>query len=178
MVVVARNQVVRFLIFLLVIVGLVWYVVAKRPEFNRAVVVPPGGAPSLPTASPMPMEPRLGQEREFFADYRVDRDRSRAQQLELLERLAVNQQADADSRKEAGRTIVSIGQRIGQETQLEGLLKAKGYQDVVVFVHGQSAEVVLRVSRDLDRAELAAIAELASRATGIKAQYLSIIPRP
>ncbi len=175
MVLVDRRRAGRLLIFILVVAALLAYVVAKRPEF-RATVDPVRGPGA--TGGTTPMEPRLGLEREFFADYRADRERSRAQQLELLEQLATDQRADSESRREAGRMIVGIGQRIGQEGELEGLLKARGYQDAVAFLHTQSAEVVLRTQRELDRAELAAIAELVTRTAGIKAQNLAIIPRP
>ncbi len=176
MVIVERKYVGRILVFLAVTMALVWYVTSKRNDFNQAAF------PASPKAKPVsatvtPVQPRL-LERDFFSEYRMERDRVRAQQLEILQGLASNAKADNVSRQEAGKKIVSLTENLTREMEIEGLLKAKGYEDVLVFLHSSAAEVVVKTQVEIGQADMAAISDIIKRSTSLKPDRVSIIARP
>ena len=58
---------------------------------------------------------------------------------------------------------------------LEGLLKAKGFEDVFVTLSDESINVVVK-DAELNQSEVAQILELVQRETSASAQNVKIIP--
>lgn len=166
----------RILVFLIVTLALIWYVTAKRNDFNQAAF-PPAPKAKPVTSSVSPVQPRL-LEKDYFTEYRMERDRVRAQQLEMLERLVSNAKADNGSRQEAGKKIVVLTENLTREMEIEGLLKAKGYEDALVFLHSSDAEVVVKSQVDLGQTDLMSVADIIRRSTGLKTDRVSIISKP
>ncbi|MEG6615896.1 SpoIIIAH-like family protein [Peptococcaceae bacterium 1198_IL3148] len=113
---------------------------------------------------------------EFFIEYRLERERTRGQQVEWLREIINNENADAETRKKAQEQLYTISQNIGKEMEIENLIRAKGYQDAVVLLQDKVATVVVR-SKALATDDVAKIAELVSRNTGISLQNIVIIPK-
>lgn len=123
-----------------------------------------------PAATPVP-------EPDFFADFRLDRERARGEQLEYLREMVNNTQFTEDMRKEAGEQWLAITRQVGKELELEGLIKAKGFEDCIVFLQESSCTVVVKVDR-LSRTQVAQIGDIVVRGTGLSAKDVNIVSRP
>lgn len=112
---------------------------------------------------------------DFFADYRLSRERARSRQIDLL-REVLGSSAEADARKEASTRLVEISETMEKELQLEGMIKSNGYSDCVVLLQEKTALIiVLDESISIDRKE--ELAEIAELVTGYDRNKLCFIFR-
>lgn len=118
---------------------------------------------------------KLPQGSEFFVEYRLDRERSRGKQLELLDNIVENPNSVAETRQEAQQKILQITNYLDQELQLENLIKAKGFKDAVIFIQPQSVSVVVN-QQEFSREEIAQIADLVTTITSQSIENIYIIP--
>ncbi|GAW94164.1 SpoIIIAH-like family protein [Calderihabitans maritimus] len=128
------------------------------------------------TPVPAAKELESGSGDEFFVEYRLERDRIRSQQVQLLREVVDNPNSVAETRQEAQNRILEITQRMEQELQLENLIVAKGYKDAVVFIEPDSVTVIVH-EKNLTQTDAAKIADLVSRYTDHKLEDIVIIPK-
>ncbi len=174
--VVERGALVRFLVFVLIVVAAVYYVISRPPAAQRRTADdegrPTAAEPARdlpPVASPV--------DADFFVDYRIERERVRSQQLELLRELVNNPQVDETVRRQANEQWLRLTDDLGKELEIEGLVKAKGYQDAIVFLGHNSAQVVVRVDA-LTAIDVARIADVVTRTAGIPFEQITVVARP
>lgn len=75
----------------------------------------------------------------FFTGYRTNRQSTRSAELLILEEILATTSAEyAESREQAMAEKLAIVKRMEMEMELESLLLAKGYEDVVVSLGSQS----------------------------------------
>lgn len=138
-----------------------------------------------PTAATLPGEDKMEDlvdsltskdSSKFFAEYRLERDRVRGQQADLLKEMAQSATSPEDSRKVAYGRLLSINQNVGKELELEQLLKAKNFEDAVVVMHENAVTIVVK-SAELSSKELNIITDLATRTTGRSAKDIVIVPK-
>jgi len=114
---------------------------------------------------------------DFFIDFRIDRDRARSHQLDLLREIIENPKADEAAKRAASGKWLEIVDQIGKETELEGLIRAKGFDDAVVMLRPTGAVVVVKV-KDLSQVEAARIADVVARGTGLKLESIQVVAKP
>jgi len=112
---------------------------------------------------------------DYFIDSRLGRQRARGQQLETLRTIINNPASDREIRTEAQQALMTISKNISREVELENLIRAKGFDDVVVYLKENGADVVVK-SDGLTPEEAARICDLVARGTGISEQNVVIIP--
>ncbi|MCF8009736.1 MAG: SpoIIIAH-like family protein [Clostridiales bacterium] len=112
----------------------------------------------------------------YFINYRLKRQRMRSERLELLREIINNPSAEKDSSKKARESVLSISKNMARETELENLIRAKGFDDAVVFLQPDSLHVVVKAEK-LSPEEAERICDMASRTTGTSKQDIVIIPR-
>lgn len=112
----------------------------------------------------------------FFVDCRMQREKARGQQIELLKEIVNNPSTAADLRQAAQEQLLGISRSVAREARLENLLKAKGYRDAVVSMDIKGVTVVLD-SRGLNPSEESRIIELVSRETGLGEQGIIVMPK-
>ncbi len=119
---------------------------------------------------------KTARQNEFFVEYRLERDRTRSQQLDLLREIVNNQNSPDETRKEAQRRLLAISQAIDTEMKLENLIKAENFKDTVVFVQDKSATVIVQapVLTPMDKNRLT---EIAVRVTGLQASSIVVIAK-
>lgn len=117
-----------------------------------------------------------GVHSDYFVDYRLERQRSRGQSVEYLREIIDNQSSAPEIRQQAQEAMMVMSNNISLEVELENLIKAKGFDDVVVSLREGGANVVVR-SGQLAFEETARICDLVTRGTGITEQNIVIIPR-
>ena len=79
-------------------------------------------------------EPKVKYTRGFFAEYRMERERVRGEQVELLREMLNNPNVDEKSRAAAAAHLVQISEALEQEIKTEALIIARGFQDCVVII--------------------------------------------
>ncbi len=72
---------------------------------------------------------------EFFAEYRLERERTRSENIETLNLITENEKSSAESIENAQNEIVALVKQNEQELTLENLIKSKGFEECVVFLH-------------------------------------------
>ena len=113
--------------------------------------------------------------RDALEQFRTERGELRQQQKAQLNEIIYNSTSDADTIRQAQARLMELMSREEAEGTLEGVLRARGFEDALVTLSGRSANVLIR--RDsLTRAETAVILELVLRETGITSGNVKIIP--
>ncbi|HOB22558.1 MAG: SpoIIIAH-like family protein [Firmicutes bacterium] len=95
-----------------------------------------------------------------FASLRIQRERRRDEQLELLTRSGKTEEAE------------KLTEQKRLESELEGMLKAMGFPEAVVLVGSREASVV--VAAVLTELEVARIGEVVARKTGFPLEKITI----
>ncbi|MBC7342208.1 MAG: SpoIIIAH-like family protein [Clostridia bacterium] len=143
---------------------------ASFPPVTGQETVKPEAKPLVPEASPPQPE------RDFFIEYRLQRDRLRSQHLQLLKEIINNPNSSNESRQDAQNQLLELSRLAEQELEVENLIKAKGYPEAVVFIEPNSATVVVG-SKNWQGEDANRIADIVARATSLTLEDIVIIPK-
>lgn len=113
---------------------------------------------------------------DAFAEARLTRQNSRDQALELLDGVLEDVSADSDAKKVAVEQASAVAQSILKETNVENLLKAKGYEECVAYIVDGQCSVV--VSGDMGDSDMLVVQEVVMEQTGLSAEKIKIVPAP
>ena len=113
---------------------------------------------------------------DFFVEYRMERERVRGRQVELLEGIINNPDSTDDMRREAQQRLMQVTENMERELHLENLIKAKGYSEAALFIQPGSATVILKKA-SISEQDATRIADLVSRVTGYDLNDIVIIPK-
>lgn len=86
---------------------------------------------------------KIDRERGFFPQYRLQRDRVRGEQLDILKEIVNNPNTDEKSKQSALSRLLAITGGMEKEMKAEGLLKAEGFVEGVVILDNDQANVVV-----------------------------------
>ena len=112
----------------------------------------------------------------FFNTCREDRDTARKEEIANLDAI-INVEGDEYETANAVAQKQTIVKAMEMEMLLENLLKAKGFEDVVVSVGTSSNSVNVIVAADgLTRENTAVIYKTVATETGYEADYIRILP--
>ena len=111
----------------------------------------------------------------FAAQAKLSREQIRSQNKADLQDIINNQDIGEEQKQEAINTMVSVTELTEKEAAAELLLEAKGFQDVVVNLTGETADVVVP-DAELSDAQRAQIEDIVKRKTGIAAENIVITP--
>ena len=110
----------------------------------------------------------------YFSATQVSRQRARDEALEVLQSVVDNVEADETVKAEALAGISAIAEEIQKESNIESLITAKGFEQCVAVLNGDSISIV--VSADtLQPAQIAQINEIVYSQTGITPAGVTII---
>jgi stage III sporulation protein AH len=70
---------------------------------------------------------------DFFAEYRVERERVRGRQIEML-REVLNSPVMKEAQPEAALELINISAKMEKELQTEGIIKSNGFDDCVAII--------------------------------------------
>lgn len=113
---------------------------------------------------------------DFFIDYKLERDRLRSQEADYLRELINNANASSESRDQAQKDLIALSQRVEKEMMVENLIKAKGFEDAVIFISNDYANVVIKASGLLPK-QIAQITDIVTKTTNIPIDKITIIER-
>lgn len=127
---------------------------------------------SLPVGE---VEASKNLEVSYFAEEKLLREQSRAQQVEQLTEYVANENLDQDAKSKAAANLIEIQERIEKENSAEALLKAKGFSEVYVRIDEDTVDVVVNKA-ELTDSEIAQIEEIVNRKTGYSVGKINITP--
>lgn len=115
-------------------------------------------------------------EKEFFIEYRLERDRNRDRQMEIMREIVNNKNTGEEARREAQKRLLTISGNMEKEMELENLLKARNYKDAVALLQEQGLTVVIKVPR-LSADDIARVTEVAEQTTSIDRSKIVVIAK-
>lgn len=132
------------------------------------------GAEELETTG-TPGEAVLTGVSDFAAQARLSREQVRSQNKADLQEIIGNADISEEKKQEAISTMVSMTELTEKEAAAELLLEAKGFENVIVNLTGETADVVVP-DADLEDSRRAQIEDIVKRKTGIAAENIVITP--
>lgn len=114
----------------------------------------------------------------FFVEYRMERERAMGKEVEMLREVLESSSADEEICKTANERLLYLSSNISQEMELENLIRARGFQDVAVFLDKDIVTVVLQLGKEMaiDAGKID-IAQLVSKTTGMPEENVIMITK-
>ena len=122
-----------------------------------------------------PGEAVLTAASDFAAQAKLSREQIRSQNKADLQEIINNQELGDDQKQDAVRSMVTMTDLTEKEAAAELLLEAKGFDNVIVNLTGETADVVVP-QEDLGDAKRAQIEDIVKRKTGITPENIVITP--
>ena len=129
----------------------------------------------VPDGSSTPGEAVLTGALDFAAQARLSREQIRSQNKADLQEILNNTEVGDDQKQEAVNTMVQMTEIAEKEAAAEMLLEAKGFENAVVNLTGETADVVVPQA-DLEDSRRAQIEDIIKRKTGIAPENIVITP--
>ncbi len=133
-------------------------------------LLPPGGQEGEALAG------LLGGGGDTFMEFRLERHRARSLQLELLREVLDKPGVDEASAAQAAALWLEITRMVGLETDIEHLIRAKGFEDAVVVLSGGKATILVKAEA-LTGEEVLRIADIAVRVAGLSYEDITVVAR-
>lgn len=122
-----------------------------------------------------PTSTSVSNEQTFFATYRTDRETTRTQEKLYLESIMASTTADEATIAEANKSYLALAEAMETELNLEGLIKAYGFNDCIVTISNGNVNVVVN-DTELTIEEAAQILNTIVTETTYTAKDVVIIP--
>lgn len=116
-----------------------------------------------------------GAQVTFFSTYRTDREATRAQEVLYLEDIITSPSSTEEVIATAQEKKIGLVSNMEVELALEGLIKAKGFEDCIVTISSNNVNVVVKDS-ELSVQEAAQIFNIIVTETDYPASNVIIIP--
>lgn len=168
MIVQLRSKIIIAAIVVMALVGIGcwrladWKTAAETPE--------PPDIPQITAAQHSNPE----SEGSFFPYFRLQREKVRSQQLELLQEIINNPNTDDTSKQSALNRLLTITSAMEMELKAEGLLKAQGFDEGVVIVQESAASVIIS-GPELNETEEEQVKNQVAGVLKMKSQQISLI---
>lgn len=104
---------------------------------------------------------------------KLQKEQTRAQNKETLLEIINNTNISETQKQEAVNSMISMTDIAEKETAAEILLEAKGFEDAIVSIDGDSVDVVVN-TEELTEAQRAQIEDIVIRKTGVSAESVII----
>ena len=89
-------------------------------------------------------ESRAVSSTNYFTQAKMEKENSRSEALEILEQTAQNQDYDENIRKQAQQKILDTAHNVEKETAIENAAKAKGYNEISVYIEGDNVDITVK----------------------------------
>lgn len=111
----------------------------------------------------------------FFSSYRTDRTSTRNEAIEYYQDIIKNESASQEAKESAEIGINKIVEAMSLELSMEGLIKAKGFNEALVSYSDTYIDVIVQ-SAELNENEVAQIVECIQGKVDRDIDYIKIIP--
>jgi stage III sporulation protein AH len=110
----------------------------------------------------------------YFSEARLSRQKARDQAVELLEKTLTNAKSSDTAKKEAVAQAAVVAQNTLRESNIESLIKAKGFTDCVVFLQNSECSVVVK-TKDSSQNNAIMIKDIVAGQAGVAYDKIKII---
>ncbi|MHB1315567.1 MAG: SpoIIIAH-like family protein [Christensenellales bacterium] len=119
---------------------------------------------------------QTGSSLGFFESFRLERDETRIKETEYIDAIINHEETDAETLKDAQQQKLDLATAMEKELTIEGLIKAKGFEDAVVTLHAGSVNVIVDAEQ-LSSQQVAQILDIVQRESGEKSENIKIMPK-
>jgi stage III sporulation protein AH len=81
---------------------------------------------------------------DYFVTAKSDKEAARSKAAEILKQTAENESFDADIRKKAQEQMLVSAQNVEKENTIESIARAKGYNEISVYIDGENVDIIAR----------------------------------
>lgn len=113
----------------------------------------------------------------YFAQARLERQKSRDVSKELVQKVLDDTTADENTKTEAANQAAEISQNIVTETNIENLVKSKGFIDCVAFIQNGACNVVVQKDGEFASADAISIKDIVVAQAKISADKITIVSK-
>lgn len=117
----------------------------------------------------------VGAEDDYFVKARKDREDTREEAIDLIKSTLNSAKSTAEQKTAAIANTKEITDRMETETSAETLIKAKGFDDVIVVINGDTCNVVVRKNGELKKAETVQILDIIAGTAKINPENIKIV---
>ncbi len=128
----------------------------------------------IPTSSEAEVIETPAKQDDYFTLSRFERDKSRSSAMEVYREITENPDSTREAKDTAQKDLTAAARAIELEAALEGLIKAKGFEEVIVYLTADNANVVVKTI-GLTPAQAAQIKDLVKENAKIKADKIKIV---
>ncbi|MBE6607491.1 MAG: SpoIIIAH-like family protein [Ruminococcaceae bacterium] len=112
----------------------------------------------------------------YFALAVIDRSEARAEALEVLSKITTSEEANDEAKQNAYAEMAKIAEEIECESNIETLIKAKGFEECVVVIGNGKANIIVS-GENLLASEVAQIREIVYTQANISPENITIIEK-
>lgn len=112
----------------------------------------------------------------YFVEHRLSRDKTRGETVDRLNKIIEDEKTKAETRDSAQNELIDIGDTSEMELFIEGIIKAKGFKDAVVFLNSDNARIVIDKEELLEQDVMKAL-EIVTSETELQAQNIKIMKK-
>ncbi|SDN35852.1 SpoIIIAH-like family protein [Acetanaerobacterium elongatum] len=112
---------------------------------------------------------------DYFIEARLNKKQSRDKAVETLQDILKDSKVSEEEKNIAIATAASLSDAIDAESNIESLIKAKGFKDCIAFIDGEKASIVVKTDGLLN-SEAAQIKDIVLKECKVKAENITIIP--
>ena len=113
----------------------------------------------------------------YFSSAKLSRQQAREEALAVLKTVAQSADAKEETRNKALTDISKIAVEIENESNIEALVKAKGFEECVAVLSGDSVSVIVKCDAPLTASQTAQINEIVYSQAGIVPANVKIIQK-
>ncbi len=88
----------------------------------------------------------VASEADYFAKTRADREKTRNEELSILEEAVKNVKSDSSAKSKATEKVAALTSRMEKENAIETVIKSKGFEDAIVVIGDNNINVVVKSS--------------------------------
>lgn len=111
---------------------------------------------------------------DYFAQARANRETAREEALDLIKDMMNDAKATDAIKQEALAKTEEVAAAIEQESKIESLVKAKGFEDCVVFIEDKTCHIVVK-AEGLQPQEAAQITDIICAQSQVPATGITIV---
>jgi stage III sporulation protein AH len=115
-------------------------------------------------------------EENYFTATVLNRQQSRDEAIDVLKLVSESNESSEDAKADATAKIAQIATDMQNESNIETLVKAKGFEECVAIISDNSVSVIVSAD-ELQAAEAAQILAIVYDTTGISPENVSIISK-
>lgn len=112
--------------------------------------------------------------KEYFAQAKVNRQKARDEALELIKNVTSDVQSSDQAKTEAVKQAADLSKAVQQESNIENLLQAKGFNECLAFIQNGECNVVISPNNLNDNSAVT-IFDIVSGQTGIPFNKIKIV---